>query len=253
VPSFSSKGFQFFDDESGVTRSEVSHALALTGPHISDSMLLSAYDIWHGYLDRPDQHYGTKELVILDSGGYELSPEWDSTEPKQGKYKPAEGYGAEQYLEVLAGLPGGAFLWSLRSVRSALPPARLRDAAPLWESARPTRVPARQVEAVERAITEIEQRRKAAARALRVSARDAERDAAAVAAVERVDELARNVVFLARHSTQLSLEQVVMMSEVAATAVWALVMRDRLESADFAILYWPFAAAFPVAELEASR
>lgn len=108
VPAFSSKGFPFFDDEvTGQKLSEVTNALELTGPTISDSILLSAYDIYHNYLRAPEQFYGNKELVFIDSGAYELSLEFDSTEPKQDIYEPNDSYNFEAYQKVLSKLPNG--------------------------------------------------------------------------------------------------------------------------------------------------
>jgi len=106
VPSFSSKGFPFFDDEeTGQKLSEVTNALENAGPTISDSILLSAYDLSHRYLRSPDRFYGNKEIVIIDSGGYELSLEFDSTEPMQKPYEPNANYDIGAYREVLANLP----------------------------------------------------------------------------------------------------------------------------------------------------
>ena len=59
------------------------------------------------YLRRPERYYPGKELVIIDSGGYELSPDFDSTEPQQPPYSPDEQYNQEAYLQVLAELPDG--------------------------------------------------------------------------------------------------------------------------------------------------
>ena len=106
VPSFSSKGFpRFNDNDTGRELSEVTNALEMTGPTITDSILLSAYDIYHGYLRKPECFYGNKELVFIDSGGYELCSEFDSTEPKQGAYEPDESYGLDAYRQVLSELP----------------------------------------------------------------------------------------------------------------------------------------------------
>lgn len=106
VPSFSSKGFPLFvDKDSGRKLSEVNEALEMTGPAISDSILISAYDLFHNHLLNPERFYGNKELVVIDSGGYELSLEFDSTEPKQGLYEPGNHYNYECYEKVLCDLP----------------------------------------------------------------------------------------------------------------------------------------------------
>ena len=108
VPSFSSKGFPFVVDMKLKRKiSEANDALEMTGPTISDSILISAYDIFHKYLIRPERFYGNKELVIIDSGGYELSLDFDSTEPKQELHNPDENYDEQSYKEVLSALPSG--------------------------------------------------------------------------------------------------------------------------------------------------
>lgn len=77
VPSFTSKGFSF---KNGI--SETTEALRDFIRFIDESYLISAYDIFHNnYLDS-DISYDKTQLVFLDSGGYELIPEFDSTEPK---------------------------------------------------------------------------------------------------------------------------------------------------------------------------
>lgn len=106
VPAFSSKGFPFIvDDETGRDLSTVADALDMTGATISDSVLVSAYDISHKYLRRPERYYGNKELVIIDSGGYELSKEFDSTEPMHREHETDQSYDLRRYKEVLMGLP----------------------------------------------------------------------------------------------------------------------------------------------------
>jgi hypothetical protein len=85
VPAFSSKGFPFFRDGSGKSKrtySSVTYALEQLGGYIKESMLLSAYDLYHGLYRNPEKHLTDTALVFIDSGGYELNPEFDSTEPK---------------------------------------------------------------------------------------------------------------------------------------------------------------------------
>jgi hypothetical protein len=109
VPSFSSKGFGFVrDEDTNEILSEVSNALALTGPFINDAILVSAYDLHFKYLASAETHYENKELVIIDSGGYELVSEFDLTEPKAPHHEPRDGFGADEYRAVLATLPQSA-------------------------------------------------------------------------------------------------------------------------------------------------
>jgi len=103
VPSFSSKGFPFF--KKGRTRcSEVTNALALTGPHLKQSFLISAYDIHHELVQNSEPYITTAELVFLDSGGYELAKDYDSTEPKQPPYSSLT-FRERDYRAVIKALP----------------------------------------------------------------------------------------------------------------------------------------------------
>lgn len=121
VPAFSSKGFGFFssaDDDVEAGRaprkhalrkatlrrkrdlSETTRALELVAPHIKDSILVSAYDLHYCYFREPLRFFQNKELVFLDSGGYELSAEFDQTEPVQwGTRK--KSFSASDYRSVL--------------------------------------------------------------------------------------------------------------------------------------------------------
>lgn len=106
VPSFSSKGFPFYThEETKNLTSEVSDVLLNTGPTITDSILLSAYDLSHGYLHNPEQFYGNKEMIIIDSGGYELSEDFDSSEIKQEHNIIDHDYDVDKYAKVLSMLP----------------------------------------------------------------------------------------------------------------------------------------------------
>lgn len=127
VPAFSSKGFPFLENikiykkTKGKSKSrrrprrgrrlakrnaisEITLALELVGPFINDSILLSAYDLHHGHLRRPQRFFQEKELVFIDSGGYELSPGFDQTEPVHWG-TPKKRFSREDYLDVLATLP----------------------------------------------------------------------------------------------------------------------------------------------------
>lgn len=108
VPAFSSKGFPFYKDkETGQKLSVTNEALKMTGPTISDSILVSAYDLYYGHLKNPTSYFGNKELVMIDSGGYELFRQFDQTEPKYEPYAPNYSYNLDCYKEVLSKLPTG--------------------------------------------------------------------------------------------------------------------------------------------------
>ncbi len=90
IPAFSSKGFPFFTAGLGrkkKTYSSVTYALEQLSGYIKESMLLSAYDLHHGFYRTPQKHLKDIALVFVDSGGYELNPEFDSTEPKITPYQ----------------------------------------------------------------------------------------------------------------------------------------------------------------------
>ena len=124
VPAFSSKGFPFLTTPNVRTRtkgkrknpavprtktpterkiSEITLALELVGPFIRDSILLSAYDLHHGHLRKPERFFAGKELIFIDSGGYELSPGFDQTEPVHWG-TPKKAFSRDDYLEVLGDL-----------------------------------------------------------------------------------------------------------------------------------------------------
>ncbi len=103
VPAFTSKGFSFF--EAGrKQRSEVTNALELTGTLLEDSFLVSAYDLHHGHLDRPRRFFKNTEVLFVDSGGYEVGMDFDSTEPKRELHAP-KPFSTEDYRRVLRHLP----------------------------------------------------------------------------------------------------------------------------------------------------
>lgn len=82
VPSFSSKGFS--KDLKGT--SEIGKILETTAEFLTDSFLISAYDVKHGHVPQPDKLPCRPEIIFLDSGGYEISGERDFSaveEPKR--------------------------------------------------------------------------------------------------------------------------------------------------------------------------
>jgi hypothetical protein len=67
VPSFSSKGF----GSSNERESEVRNIFNVVSEYLTDSMLISAYDLAYGNLDPVKS--AITEITIVDSGGYEIS------------------------------------------------------------------------------------------------------------------------------------------------------------------------------------
>jgi hypothetical protein len=85
VPSFSSKGFDFFTEGKQNAKrifSRATNALDDLARYLQESYLLSAYDLHHKHFRRPYRFFNDTALIFLDSGGYELNPEFDSSEPK---------------------------------------------------------------------------------------------------------------------------------------------------------------------------
>jgi hypothetical protein len=72
VPSFSSKGFRLKDDERSVW-----NTLTKTCGWLTDTMLVSAYDLAHQDIPHPGELEATPELIFVDSGGYELQIDHD--------------------------------------------------------------------------------------------------------------------------------------------------------------------------------
>jgi hypothetical protein len=71
VPSFSSKGFKF--DKEG--KSEITKIIGVASEWLTESMLISAFDIHYGYI--PKEFNAITELTFIDSGGYEKSDDYD--------------------------------------------------------------------------------------------------------------------------------------------------------------------------------
>jgi hypothetical protein len=74
IPSFSSKGFAKSKKDS---KSEVGIILAAAGEFLTETYLISAYDIYYGHLPGPSELPFTPEMIFLDSGGYEISTDRD--------------------------------------------------------------------------------------------------------------------------------------------------------------------------------
>ena len=111
VPSFSSKGFGHSKTRGrGRPRlfSNMLVDLHEFSQVASQAVLISAYDLHFGHFDGSRGHNSSpldllqkSRLIFFDSGGYELSPDFDSSEPKSPAYAPRKGYGLPQYLKML--------------------------------------------------------------------------------------------------------------------------------------------------------
>ena len=75
IPSFSSKGFGISTKKlpggEEVDHSEVATILEAASEFLTDSMLISAYDIYYQYIPMPEN--AKTDITVADSGGYETS------------------------------------------------------------------------------------------------------------------------------------------------------------------------------------
>lgn len=114
VPAFSSKGFELIGatEERDHDYSEVVYELDTFGKFPSEAVLVSAYDLhFRHFEDAPElpavaavDYLRNTRLVFVDSGGYELVPDFDTTEPRTFAYQPKDGFGHKEYKEVMQGL-----------------------------------------------------------------------------------------------------------------------------------------------------
>lgn len=107
VPSFSSKGFDYFSEKVGskkVYRSEATIALDALGNFLDESFLISAYDLHHNHFRKPERFYKNTAIIIFDSGGYEMAPEFDSSEPKMTPLRELPPFERHDYVKVLTSL-----------------------------------------------------------------------------------------------------------------------------------------------------
>lgn len=112
VPSFSTKGFGFRTTKKGTARREYSEVVVELedfANYPSSSVLVSGYDLHFQHFSgpkklTPDRYLRNSALVFIDSGGYELISDFDSTELRPFGYVPKEGYGLKQYLAVVDAL-----------------------------------------------------------------------------------------------------------------------------------------------------
>ncbi|NOQ76121.1 MAG: hypothetical protein GQ574_29230 [Crocinitomix sp.] len=75
VPSFSSKGFSLVQTKDSVI-SEIASVMAVAKEFLDESLLVSAYDIYHKLIPTPAEFKSTP-ITIVDSGGYETSQIYD--------------------------------------------------------------------------------------------------------------------------------------------------------------------------------
>jgi len=102
IPSFSSKGFARSKKDS---KSEIVKILAASSEFLTEAYLISAYDIYYGDLPTPQELPFKPELIILDSGGYEVSTDRESSSII-GPVPALHDWDNEKLLSVLQEWPG---------------------------------------------------------------------------------------------------------------------------------------------------
>jgi hypothetical protein len=85
-------------------KSEVRALLEFASEWLTDSMLVSAYDIHHGHLAKPDEMVKAPELTVVDSGGYEVRVEHDQSTSVHAPHAPKE-WNVALLDEVLSSWP----------------------------------------------------------------------------------------------------------------------------------------------------
>jgi len=111
IPSVSSRNVGRVDFD-GEPESVASVALRISGHEITESVLVSAYDLHHGNLTQseellggsPDTIFSQPELLMVDSGQYETR---ERTGYDDAAARPAQGWDQDSYAEVLSKLPDG--------------------------------------------------------------------------------------------------------------------------------------------------
>ena len=109
IPSITSKGFQLRQD--GL--SEVGTYLEVARDHLTEALLISAYDLHHRLLpqaaelltqDHWSTVYSTPSLLVIDSGGYELGAWWDDSDLVRER-RQARPFTQTEYEDLIRQLP----------------------------------------------------------------------------------------------------------------------------------------------------
>lgn len=87
IPSFSSKGSLFLYKDNNTVVSDNYDLLNILAIQVCKAYLLSAYDIYYGYLPTNPDEWPDVEYLFLDSGGYEISDSFETSERNKYNYK----------------------------------------------------------------------------------------------------------------------------------------------------------------------
>jgi hypothetical protein len=110
VPSFSSKGFGFREMPQRKRRgkrklvSELAPVLDFIAPSLTGSVLFSAYDLYYKLLPNAVDHLEKADVVFIDSGGYEVSEQYDESQVYRPPYRHRK-WSQDRLDRVLRGLP----------------------------------------------------------------------------------------------------------------------------------------------------
>ncbi|GHE74576.1 hypothetical protein [Roseivirga thermotolerans] len=107
IPSFSSKGFALLKKKINNKPKEVSEIYdVLNVPAqelLHESLLVSAYDVYHGYIP-PLSEIGITNVVFIDSGGYETSESFDISGVNKTRHEVLD-WGEEELIRTLSSCP----------------------------------------------------------------------------------------------------------------------------------------------------
>ncbi len=104
IPSFSSKGFYLgINSDTGKEESEILGMMLHSRELLTDTMLVSAYDIHCNYTPQP-KDFQCCDLTFIDSGGYETSNFVDFT--GDSKYSvPKHDWDVQKLKETISNYP----------------------------------------------------------------------------------------------------------------------------------------------------
>ena len=102
VPSFSSKGF-LMKNTKEATISECFEVMMVATGFIDESLLVSAYDLYHNLIPKPCE-FKSARINFIDSGGYETSQNYDLSGVNKYNHK-VKPWDADKLKKVLLGWP----------------------------------------------------------------------------------------------------------------------------------------------------
>lgn len=86
VPSFSSKGNLLIPYKNGTYVSDNYDLLQVLDIRVSNSYLVSAYDVFYGFMPQDPNDWPYTDYMFIDSGGYEITDSYDLSERNKFNY-----------------------------------------------------------------------------------------------------------------------------------------------------------------------